>query len=97
LELGQAAPDLHRGLKDAIDTAGVDLVLACGPNMRLLHESLSAGQRGAWAQTSVELVDALLDAARAGDVIMIKGSLGTNMAPLLAALLTRFRPVRSGG
>jgi len=97
LELGPAAADLHRGLKDAIDAAGVDLVLACGPNMRLLHESLSAGQRGAWAQTSVELVDHLLDAVGAGDVVMIKGSLGTNMAPLLAALMTRFRSVRSGG
>jgi UDP-N-acetylmuramoyl-tripeptide--D-alanyl-D-alanine ligase len=97
LELGQTAPDLHRGLKDAIDAAGIDLVLACGPLMRLLHESLSAGQRGAWAQTSVELVDPLLQTVRAGDVVMIKGSLGSNMAPLVAALLTRFRPVRSGG
>jgi len=97
LELGQTAPDLHRGLKDAIDAAGVDLVLACGPLMRLLQESLSAGQRGAWAETSAELVDHLLATVRAGDVVMIKGSLGSNMAPLLAALLTQFRPVRSGG
>ena len=97
LELGQTAPDLHRGLKDAIDAAGVDLVLACGPLMRLLQESLSVGQRGAWTQTSLELVDPLLETVGAGDVVMIKGSLGSNMAPLVAALLTRFRPVRSGG
>ena len=97
LELGPAAPDLHRGLKDAIDAAGVDLVLACGPLMRLLHESLSAGQRGAWAETSLELVDALIDTVRGGDVVMIKGSLGTNTAPLVAALMTRLRPARFGG
>jgi UDP-N-acetylmuramyl pentapeptide synthase len=38
-----------------------------------------------------------LATVRAGDVVMIKGSLGSNMAPLLAALLTQFHPVRSGG
>jgi UDP-N-acetylmuramoyl-tripeptide--D-alanyl-D-alanine ligase len=97
LELGQAAPDLHRGLKDAIDAAGIDLVLACGPLMRLLHESLSASQRGTWAETSLELVDALIDTVRGGDVVMIKGSLGSNMAPLVAAVMSRFRPARSGG
>jgi UDP-N-acetylmuramoyl-tripeptide--D-alanyl-D-alanine ligase len=97
LELGPSAPDLHRGLKDAIDAAGVDLVLACGPLMRLLHESLSAGQRGVWAETSLELVDVLIDTVRGGDVVMIKGSLGTNMAPLVAALMTGLRPARSGG
>jgi hypothetical protein len=34
---------------------------------------------------------------RGGDVVMIKGSLGTNMAPLVAVLMTRLRPARSGG
>jgi len=97
LELGPAAPDLHRGLKDAIDAAGVDLVLSCGPLMRLLHDSLAPGQRGQWAQNSHELVDPLIASVRSGDVVMIKGSLGTNMAPLVAALLARFRPARSGG
>ena len=97
LELGQSAPDLHQGLKDAIDAAGVDLVLSCGPLMRLLHDSLAPGQRGQWTQNSFELVDPLIASVRSGDVVMIKGSLGTNMAPLVAALLARFRPARSGG
>jgi len=97
LELGQSAPDLHQGLKDAIDAAGVDLVLSCGPLMRLLHDSLAPGQRGQWTKNSFELVDPLIASVRSGDVVMIKGSLGTNMAPLVAALLARFRPARSGG
>ena len=97
LELGEAAPDLHRALKEAIDAAGVDLVLACGPNMRELFDSLAASQQGAWAATSAELVPALLHAVRAGDVVMIKGSLGTRMAPLVEAMLARFGPGRPGG
>jgi UDP-N-acetylmuramoyl-tripeptide--D-alanyl-D-alanine ligase len=97
LELGSAAADLHRGLKEAIDAAGVDLVLACGPMMKLLSEDLAQTRRGPWAATSAELVPALLGAVRAGDVVMIKGSLGSRMAPLVAALLERFQQVRPGG
>ncbi len=33
LELGEASADLHRGLKEAVDAAGADLVLARGPMM----------------------------------------------------------------
>jgi len=97
LELGDAAPDLHRALKEAIDAASVDLVLACGPLMGHLFEDLARGQQGTWAPSSIELVPALLEAVRAGDVVMIKGSLGTRMAPLVEAMLARFGPARPGG
>jgi UDP-N-acetylmuramoyl-tripeptide--D-alanyl-D-alanine ligase len=97
LELGDAAPDLHRGLKAAVDTAGIDLVLACGPMMRLLFDDLAQARQGAWAPTSAELVPALTEAVRAGDAVMIKGSLGTRMAPLVAAMLARFGPGKPGG
>jgi UDP-N-acetylmuramoyl-tripeptide--D-alanyl-D-alanine ligase len=97
LELGDASESLHRGLKEAVDAAGVDLVLACGPMMSLLLEELAAPRRGGWAPASVDLVPHLLDTVQAGDVIMVKGSLGTHMAPLVAALLERFGPGRPGG
>jgi UDP-N-acetylmuramoyl-tripeptide--D-alanyl-D-alanine ligase len=97
LELGEASAGLHRGLKEAVEAAGVDLVLACGPMMKLLLDDLAAARRGAWAATSAELVPALLDAVRPGDVVMIKGSLGTNMAPLVAAMLKRWGAAGSGG
>jgi UDP-N-acetylmuramoyl-tripeptide--D-alanyl-D-alanine ligase len=97
LELGDAEESLHRGLKEAVDAAGVDLVLACGLRMAPLLEELAASQRGDWAPTSADLEPLLLDAVQAGDVVMIKGSLGTRMAPLVAALLARFGPGRPGG
>ncbi len=90
LELGEASADLHRGLKEAVDAAGVDLVFACGPMMRLLVDDLAPSKRGAWAASSAELTQALLDAVCPGDVVMIKGSLGTRMAPLVAAMQGRF-------
>jgi UDP-N-acetylmuramoyl-tripeptide--D-alanyl-D-alanine ligase len=90
LELGNAAEELHRGLREAVDAAGTDLVFACGPNMKLLMDDLAPSRRGAWAASSTELTEALLDAVRPGDVVMIKGSLGSRMAPLVAAMLGRF-------
>jgi UDP-N-acetylmuramoyl-tripeptide--D-alanyl-D-alanine ligase len=97
LELGDASEELHRGLKEAIDAAGVDLVLACGPMMQRLLDDLAASQQGPWAPTSAGLEPLLLQSAKAGDVVMIKGSLGTRMAPLVAAMLGRYGPGRPGG
>ena len=96
LELGEASADLHRALKEPIDAAGIDLVVACGPMMRLLLDDL-APERRVWAATSAELEAALLGVVEPGDAVMIKGSLGTRMAPLVAAMLGRFGPGRPGG
>jgi UDP-N-acetylmuramoyl-tripeptide--D-alanyl-D-alanine ligase len=93
LELGDASPDLHRSLKEAVDAAGVDLVLACGPMMRLLYDALKPSQQGGWAPSSEQLVEPLLDAVRSGDAVMIKGSLASKMAPLVDALRARFANV----
>ncbi|MGH6814577.1 MAG: UDP-N-acetylmuramoylalanyl-D-glutamyl-2,6-diaminopimelate--D-alanyl-D-alanine ligase [Hyphomicrobiaceae bacterium] len=86
LELGPTAPDLHRGLREAIDAAGVDLVFACGSNMRLLFDDLPASQRGFWAAESSGLLTPLLATLRIGDAVMVKGSLGSRMEPLAAAI-----------
>jgi UDP-N-acetylmuramoyl-tripeptide--D-alanyl-D-alanine ligase len=96
LELGNAAAELHRGLREAVDAAGTDLVFACGPNMKLLMDDLAPPRRGFWAASSSELTGALLDAVHPGDVVMIKGSLGSRMAPLVAAMLARFGQVPGG-
>ncbi|MFZ1105132.1 MAG: UDP-N-acetylmuramoyl-tripeptide--D-alanyl-D-alanine ligase, partial [Hyphomicrobiaceae bacterium] len=95
LELGSGAADLHRGLKEAVDAAGVDLVFACGPMMKLLHGDLNRAQQGAWALSSAELQPTLLDALQAGDVVMIKGSLASRMGPLAEAVRARFS--KAGG
>jgi UDP-N-acetylmuramoyl-tripeptide--D-alanyl-D-alanine ligase len=85
-ELGVDAPMHHRNLADAVDASGADLVFACGEHMQHLFERVQAARRGSWAPTSTDLVPALKSALADGDVVMIKGSLGTNMAPLVAAV-----------
>jgi UDP-N-acetylmuramoyl-tripeptide--D-alanyl-D-alanine ligase len=90
LELGSHAGELHMGLKRFIDDAGVDLVFACGPNMQALFAALDRTRCGHWAATSEGLEKPLLDAVSSGDVVMIKGSLGSRMAPLAEALRRRY-------
>ena len=90
LELGHAAPELHASLADAIATAGIDVVYTAGPHMKALHDRLDAGRRGAWAPSSAELEHALQGAIRPGDAVVVKGSFGSRMAPLVQAIKSQF-------
>ncbi len=51
-----------------------------------LWEALPSGRRGGYAVTAAELEPAVLDAIRAGDAVMVKGSLGSKMGPIVKAL-----------
>lgn len=90
LELGPEGPALHAGLWEAIDEASVDLVFAAGPQMAELFARVPPDRRGAWASTAAGLEKSLLDVLGPGDVVMIKGSNGSKMAPLVTAVLTKF-------
>ena len=96
LELGADSARLHAELALAIESAGVDLVLAAGPNMRHLYNALPDAKRCIWGQTSADIEQSLLATVRAGDVVMIKGSNGSRMAQLVAALI-RHTGVNSNG
>lgn len=97
LELGAQGEALHRGLAEPIQAAGVDLVYCCGPLMRALWEALPSNRRGGYAETAVALEPAVLDAIRASDAVMVKGSLGSKMGPIVKALERRFpRPAAQG-
>jgi len=90
LELGDQGGRLHRELAEAVDVAGVDVVFACGELMGSLFQALPKGRQGAYAKTSETLAPKLLEGVRPGDIIMVKGSLGSRMAPLVEALKGRF-------
>ena len=54
--------------------------------MRALWQALPAGRRGGYAEDSAALEAQVLSAIRAGDAVMVKGSLGSRMAPVVKAL-----------
>ena len=62
------------------------MVFCCGPLMAHLHASLPAALRGAHVATSDELAPVVAEAVRTGDVVTVKGSLGTRMAPIVKRL-----------
>lgn len=93
LELGPTGPELHQRLTEAIIANGVDAVFACGPLMRGLYDSLPSTLRGAYAAQASGLEPLVLDAIRAGDVVTVKGSLGSRMGPIVKAVVARFPAV----
>ncbi len=86
LELGPRGPALHRGLLAPVLANAVDLVFCCGPLMRNLWKALPASRRGGYAEDSAALEAHVLSAIHAGDVVMVKGSLGSRMASVVKAL-----------
>jgi UDP-N-acetylmuramoyl-tripeptide--D-alanyl-D-alanine ligase len=90
LELGPKGPEMHAELAEAIDENAIDLVFCSGPLMQNLWEALPKNKRRHYATTSAELQPLILDEMRAGDAVMIKGSLGSRMGPIVMALKSRF-------
>jgi UDP-N-acetylmuramoyl-tripeptide--D-alanyl-D-alanine ligase len=90
LELGPQAGDLHRALAKVIAEAGIDVVFCAGPLMQQLWEALPSGARGGYAETAAMLEPAVLAAIGAGDAVMVKGSLGSKMGPIVKALEKQF-------
>ena len=88
LELGDAAERLHAELADEL--GGIDKLFACGPHMAALWAKVPAGARGIYAENSSQLADALCESVASGDVVMIKGSLGSRMGLLAEALKARY-------
>ena len=97
LELGPAGVDLHRELATPIDAHAIDLVFCAGPLMAALWEALPANRRGAYAATAEDLEAEVAGALRAGDAIMVKGSLGSRMGPIVKSLARRYSPQAAQG
>ena len=90
LELGPQGAELHRGLLDSIIANSVDLVFCAGPLFQGFWEALPTGRRGGYAVTSAALEAELLRVLRAGDAVMVKGSLGSKMGPIVKALARQY-------
>lgn len=84
-ELGDDAPAMHADLVADV-AATADLVFCCGPLMRHLYDALPASKRGGHLPDSEALAPLLAQAVRPGDAVLVKGSLGSRMATVIAAL-----------
>ena len=86
-ELGEQADALHAGLADAVAASGATQVFLCGPHMEALWRKLAPSQRGAHRPDSAALAAEFAAALRAGDVVAVKGSLGSKMKIVVDAIV----------
>lgn len=86
LELGERSDAFHANLAGPLMAHGVDLVFTAGRRMAALWERLPQGMRGGHAASAKELAPLVTAAIGDGDVILIKGSLGSRMEEVVNAL-----------
>lgn len=86
-ELGEGADAYHAGLAEAVSASGAAQVFLCGPHMRALWDSLAPSQRGVHRSDSTALAGDVAAAVKAGDVVAVKGSLGSRMKIVVDAIL----------
>jgi UDP-N-acetylmuramoyl-tripeptide--D-alanyl-D-alanine ligase len=80
LELGASAPALHKALA-AVE--GIDIIHTVGP----LMAEVPFARRGLTADSAEALARQIGRQIKAGDVVMVKGSLGMKMAKIIDALV----------
>lgn len=86
-ELGDFSTAEHAALAQPA-AASADLVFCCGPYMKTLFDALPHARQGAWAETAASLAPLLRTTLRAGDAVLVKGSLGSRMRDIIAVLET---------
>jgi len=86
LELGEFSRSEHLSLADALRESA-DVLYACGPMMKFLYDYLPPTMRGAYEPDSTSLAPRVAANLRAGDAILVKGSLGSKMRVVVEALI----------
>ncbi|HEX4532705.1 MAG TPA: UDP-N-acetylmuramoylalanyl-D-glutamyl-2,6-diaminopimelate--D-alanyl-D-alanine ligase [Rhizomicrobium sp.] len=89
LEMGPDARAHHAAIARDVEAAGVDQVYANGDSMAALWEALPVSRRGAYGALSSDIAPQVAADIRAGDVVLVKGSLGSKMAVVIEALKAR--------
>jgi UDP-N-acetylmuramoyl-tripeptide--D-alanyl-D-alanine ligase len=97
LELGPNAANHHAALAGEAAAADVDLVFCAGPMMSALWEALPPTRRGGYAQTALVLAPVVAEAVAPGDVVLVKGSNGSQAWLVAAALAGRALAATGGG
>lgn len=95
LELGPDAERFHAELADAVSKSGAARVFLCGPLMRRLAEAPPTRLEVVHEADSESLAPHVVAALRDGDVVLVKGSLGSRMKVIVDALLAATSEERS--
>ena len=85
-ELGEKEHDFHREVAHWPCTAAIDIIHTVGPLMKSLHDVLPDGKRGQHFGDSAAMAAQAAHLVQAGDAVLLKASLSTNMRKVVDAL-----------
>ncbi|MFD0980811.1 UDP-N-acetylmuramoyl-tripeptide--D-alanyl-D-alanine ligase [Tropicimonas aquimaris] len=86
LELGPREAELHAALAGHPAMETIDVVHCVGPRSRALWEALPRTRRGRWAKDSTAMAGEVHHLIDAGDIVLVKGSLGIRLARVVDAI-----------
>ena len=86
LELGSEADTIHAALAKDISSARIDIAILAGNHMAALCKALPKSVAAEHGTTSETILPVVINTVRPGDVVTVKGSLGSRMAVITAAL-----------
>ena len=82
-ELGINEKSYHVSLAENLDLRSLDIVHCIGPRMRACYDTLPVDIRGEWAETAKEFKTILSSLIAVGDIVLVKGSLGSNVSTIV--------------
>ena len=85
-ELGEKEHDFHREVANWPCTDATDIIHTVGPLMKSLHDVLPDGKRGQHFEDSAAMAAQVAHLVQAGDAVLLKASLSTNMRKVVDAL-----------
>ncbi|WP_339862134.1 UDP-N-acetylmuramoyl-tripeptide--D-alanyl-D-alanine ligase [Thalassospira alkalitolerans] len=85
-ELGDDAVKLHADLHHPLTALGIERVYTVGPLMAALKDTLPGDLHAGHFETAEDAIAPISSAIQAGDVVLIKGSLGIYVSKIVLAL-----------
>ena len=82
LELGDQSKILHKKLAEVINLSNIDFVYTIGKDMRYLWEDINFEKKGKAFKNVNELIPQLKNYLREGDIVLLKGSSGSNISKI---------------
>ncbi|QDY69456.1 UDP-N-acetylmuramoyl-tripeptide--D-alanyl-D-alanine ligase [Qingshengfaniella alkalisoli] len=86
LELGGDENAVHAAIAELPSVSSIDVIHCVGSCMAHLWQALPDSKRGRSVETSDQLLDELPELVSAGDIVLLKGSLGSKIGILVDAL-----------